>query len=358
MKRTPGITAIAVEFPQKVRTNAYWVENHPDLIEKVATKKFWATSEGDSIWEQEYAKAGGNPFFGLNERRVLTEKDSIVSLACTAARKAAKAADLEINDIDMIIVASMFSENVDLGDSSPISRELDYHNFCWSLNSTCAGGLAALEIACGMIAAHRSQNIMVITTCSYSQFFDTSEIPSIGVGDGTAAFVVSELDQEDFLLHAKKTNSFRALGAFYNAMKYSPEKGVIRTIDYTRDAGRRFGILTPQFFRDTCVQLLIESEYSIEDIDFFVSYNATGWYSNYCVRELNLPPEKTIDILPRYGNISCVSTIAALYHAQEENKIKPGDLILLFNHGFSSNNIAMILKWGDVKLGKWNLEKS
>jgi len=66
---------------------------------------------------------------------------------------------------------------------------------------------------------------------------------------------------------------------------------------------------------------------------------------------LGIDPQRTIDIFPQYGNISAASTIVSLYHAVQLGKIRPNDLVLVYNHGFVASAAAAVMRWGDVALG-------
>lgn len=352
MRNNAGITAIAVHFPDQIRTNDYWLENYPELFssEKKKHAELFADGEkkeGLSNWEVEVAKFRNDPFGGASERRVLDPSDSVVELAVQTIRKLLTASEKSLDEIEMIIVTSMFPEHVDEGDAAYIAGDLDYHGICWNLNSMCASPMLALKLAAGLIESGQHEKIMVVSTCSYSRFFHESKSTSFFVGDGFGAFLIEPVEEPLGVLYTGFTGTGESRGLFFNAIDTDAQRRVM----YTPGSSQMIAQLTQKYLTDLITKFLEESSVSLSEIDFFVSFNATAWYSGFFCKELGIPKGKTIDIFPKYGNISGVSVIAALHEACKENKIKAGDLVLIYNHGFTSNSGLILMRWGEVALG-------
>jgi len=352
MKNPIGIAGIAIEFPEQVRTNDFWRENYPELVESRSALNPFSSAEGTenlSNWEAAVQKYKRDPFAGGKERRILKPEESVIDLACNAVRKLLHVSQKTLDDIEMIIVSSMFPEHIDEGDSAYIAGALGYQGMCWSLNSMCASSLMALEIAHGLVESGKYDNIIVVATCTYSRFFDVSTSSSFIGGDGTGAYLVKKLKEQQGVLHSKFLNTAESRRLFYNEIDLSMEAK--RGIKFTKGVTDQVTQMTQRFLTDLTSDFFVESPHSIKEIDFFICFNATAWYSDFFCAELGIPAHKTIDVYPRYGNISAVSMVAALYHAAEEKKIKENDLVLVYNHGFTSNSGMILMRWGDVAVG-------
>jgi len=360
-----GIEALAIEFPPLVINSELnkpeyaesGIEKSTDFfIQEFSGKKNTnSPREAHSIsdrWNELAQKYKNDPFLGVKQKHVLKDNESILPYACKAAHKALKAAGLTINDIDVLIVASMFPDHFDEGDSAYISQELGFDGLAWNLGAMCASPFVALLLAQDIISANPHKKIMFISAVSYSKFSEKTSRLSMMTGDGAAVFIAGQQKEGQGVLASRTINSRETCGVFFNSMEYDEKSGkIVRRINPSKGAGERVAYLFPKLFKETCLDFIKDYGISSESLDFFISYNATGWYSEYCLDQLGLPPSKTLDIYPNHGNISASSCLTTLYKAQKRGLIKENDLILIYNHGFTSNCVAMLMRWGDVALG-------
>ncbi|HLO52360.1 MAG TPA: 3-oxoacyl-[acyl-carrier-protein] synthase III C-terminal domain-containing protein [Kamptonema sp.] len=358
MKEPVGIRSIAVSFPSEVRTNDYWRENYPELVEKAEQKslaKAFTTIESDDeglqIWSEEMKPYLSDPFRGTVERRVLGPGESSLTLENDAACKALKAAKLSVDEVDLMLVSSMFPEHIEQGNAAFLAATLGFRGAAWNIDSMCASPLIALQTACALIRSGEYHNVLVVTSCTYSRFFDENDTLSFFAGDGAGAFVVSALKSGQGIQGVKIVNTSDTCGIFSNEIATDKQGNNRMLIRANKNAGQKIPDLTLKYINECCQGALAAASATIETIDFFVCYAATAWYSSLCTRVLNIDPKRTIDLYPQYGNISAASIIAHLYHAAQAGKIYENDLILVYNHGFVGSAAAMVVRWGDVALG-------
>lgn len=351
-----GIKAIAVSFPSVIRTNDYFREKYPQLVataEKNSLAKAFISAESSNptdTWTQEINPHLLDPFKGAVERRILGRGESSVSMEYDAVCKVLKASNMSLDDIDLILVSSMFPAHTEEGDAAYLAKKLKYNGPAWNVNSMCASAMISLHTAWSFIQSGAYDNILVVTSCTYSRFFDEQDTLSFFIGDGAAACVVSCLEQGQGILSTKIVNTHPACGAFFNQLSRSENGEPRLLIKTSADAGKLLPGLFKKYFRECCSGALEQAGVTIDEIDFFVSFNGTAWYGSFCTRELGIDPAKTIDIYPQYANISTAFTLVSLHHAAQLNKIRPNDLVLVYNHGFVASSVAMVIRWGDVVL--------
>jgi 3-oxoacyl-[acyl-carrier-protein] synthase-3 len=87
------------------------------------------------------------------------------------------------------------------------------------------------------------------------------------------------------------------------------------------------------------------------DLDFVVVPTPNAWYPEFASRVLGVDPAKTINMHAAYANTGPVLMPSNLFHAAHEKKIKRGDLVLLYAVGSVSSAGALVVRWGDPKLG-------
>ncbi|MFB2921271.1 3-oxoacyl-ACP synthase III family protein [Aerosakkonema funiforme] len=358
MKESVGIRSISVSFPSDVRTNDYWREKYPELVEKAEQKSFArafipveSSDKALQIWTEEMTPYLSDPFRGTVERRVLGPSESSLTLEYDAACKALEAVNLSSNEVDLMIVTSMFPEHIEQGNAAFLAGKLGLRGAAWNINSMCASPLVALQNACALIRSGEYANVLVVTSCTHCKNFDETDTLSFLGGEGACAFVVSPLKPNQGILSTKVVNTSETCGVFFNELAKDANGNPRMFIRAGKDSGKKIPHLTLKYLHECCQGALAAANVSIDQIDFFVCYTATAWYANFCARELGIDPERTIDLYPQYGVISVVSVFANLYHAALAGKIRENDLVLVYNHGFVASSAAMVMRWGNVALG-------
>ncbi|GGA09376.1 3-oxoacyl-ACP synthase III family protein [Okeania sp. KiyG1] len=356
MNQSVGIRALAVNFPEYVLTNDHWKKNYPDLLLKLEQKNqtlqlFDNESQQNDNWVQAVKPYREDIFRGTLERRVLTGDETTMTLECGAIEKVLQAAKLEINEVDLLISCAMFPERLVIGNATLIARELGFRGTAWNMNASCGGALLALDHAVYAIQSQKIDRILVSVSCDYSRHIEHTNPFSFTLGDGAAAFIVEKVQTGEGLLHSYSTNTHESCDVVYPKLSVD-EKGEIKLlIAINKETVKYVTSLLIKYFQECSTKVLSQSGIKLEDIDFFVLYPPTAGYIDFCASELNIPKHKTIDIFPQYGNISVTSVMAALYHTAEQKKIKKGDLVMTYAHGFSGAAAAHLMRWGDVALG-------
>ncbi|NJK55073.1 MAG: 3-oxoacyl-ACP synthase [Pleurocapsa sp. SU_5_0] len=353
-----GIKAIAVTFPDTIRTNDYYRQHNPEMIaqaeQKTLARAFSvaASNEDDSkpdIWTEEMMPYISDPFRGTVERRVVAPEDSALELEYRTAIDVLTAAQLTPEDVDLMLVTSLFPDHILPGDASFLAGKLGLKGAAWNVESTCTSGLVSLQTACSLVQTGQYRNVLIIVSTTYSRFTDPNDTLAFLSGDGIGAFLVTSLEAEQGVLGTKIINTAETCGAFYQ--EFTPKAPNQMFIRARKDTGKMFVDTTVKFLRNCCEGAAAEAGVSLKDIDFFVFNTPTAWYSRVCTRTLGVDPERTLNLNPVYGNIGPTFPFANLYHAAQLEKIKENDLVLVYTMGSSSNGGAAIMRWGKVALG-------
>ncbi len=356
MNQAVGIRAIAVNFPESVRTNDYWKKNYPGLLAELDRKNqnlrlFDNDAQENSNWVQAVKPYREDIFRGALERRVLGENQTSISIECGAIEKVLQARKLAASDVDLLISCAMFPEELVIGNATSIAKNLGFRGVAWNLNATCGGALLALENAVALIRDKRFKRVLVSLSCNYSKHVEYTNSFSFTLGDGAAAFIVEKLEEGQGLLHSYSTNTYDTCGVIYPRFTVDKMGTPKVLVTVNKETVKDVTSLLIKYFQQCCQKVLSESGMKVGDIDYFIFYSPTAGYVDFCALELNIPKNKIIDIFPQYANISVVSAIAALYHAAALKKIRKDDLVMIYSHGFSGSSVASIIRWGDVALG-------
>lgn len=352
-----AIQSLAIEMPHQIRTNDYWRVRYPDLVRSHEDKgrhKVWsrpAESPVASLFLEEMAPFLQDPFRGTLERRVLEKGQTILSIESSAARRALQAAGLKPKDIDVTLCVSFLGDHAGLGNGAFLARELELSCPAWNVESTCAGGLAALDLAACLIGAGRAQRVLVVTSCDYSRRIDETDVLSWTSGDGAAAFVVGPASGAHGILgsHFVPTTS-TCESLYFEYGELAPKEYGVR-MQCTAEAGRLLRETSEDCIRRTCELALAQAGLTVEDVAHFVFATPTAWYANFCARSLGIDPQRCTDTYPQYANIGPVCWLANLYEHARIRGIQPGDVVVLCAIGSVSSAGAIVSRFDPMALG-------
>ncbi|QRK05042.1 hypothetical protein JQX13_33200 [Archangium violaceum] len=358
MKGGVGIRALALAYPETVRTNDYFRTNHAQVLAEAQQKslsRVWSphktTESARDIFNEEMAPFLDDPFRGTVERRVLGPGESVYSLELRAAREALAAAAMSPGDVELLLCTSLLPQAVGIGDAAFLARDLGLRGTAWNFESACSGALVGLQMACSLVRSGEYRNALVVVGCSYSQ--NTAETDSLGwtCGDGAAAFLVSAVPEGSGVLGFKSLHTAETCGSLYYEMVAEADQAPRMFLKANPQAGKSLKVVSESSLRASCEGAVRAAGVSLEQIDFFVFNTPLAWYASFCAKMLGVALERTLNTFPLYANVGPVLMPTNLYHAAQAGRIKPGDLVLLYSIGSVSSAGAAVLRWGEVALG-------
>ncbi len=164
-----GIIGIGSYVPDKILTNA-------DLEKMVDTSDEWIVSRT-----------------GIKERRICPEGKAASDLGTNAAMRAVENAGINVDEIDMIICATITPDMVFPSTACIIQNKIGIENIpCFDLSAACSGFIYGLEMARNLVEMGKYKNVLVVAAECMSRVTDyTDRTTCVLLGDGAAAAVVS-----------------------------------------------------------------------------------------------------------------------------------------------------------------------
>ena len=295
---------------------------------------------------------------GIQERRWVNDKKLTTSLMGTyAAEKAIKDADIDKNEIDFIIFATLSPDYYFPGSGVLLQRNLEIKEVgALDVRNQCSGFVYALSIADQYIKSGMYKNILVVGSEIHSGALDkTSRGRSVSVifGDGAGAAVISASNDDSGILstHLHSEGKFaEELAVIKPATTFSIDK--IKNDD-NEDGSGYSPYMNGNFvfknavvrFEQVIFEALNHSNLKKEDISLLITHQANLRISQYIQKRLNLSDSQVFNNIMKYGNTTAASIPIALTEAYESNLIKKGDIIVLaaFGSGFTWG--SALIKW-------------
>lgn len=351
-----GIRSLAVKLPSIKRTNDYYREKYPDLLAQAEQKSLarlfsLAGSAPSNEFDLEMLSYLSDPFRGTVERWVLGPGESSLMLEERAARDALDAAKLSPEEVDLMLVASIWPEQIGFGDAAFLARQLGLQSAAWNLDATCGSTPVALQTACALVRAGEYRNVLVVISCTYSRFVDEDDTASWFLGDAAGAFVVGLLESNQGVLSTKTVHTSAMCNLVSLKLTNDAQGKPQIRIQLGNDANKIIRKTTAGFLLTCCKDAVAAAGLTLDQIDFFLFNTPTAWFAHFCTRVLGIDPERTLNLYPQYANIGPVLTVANLYHAAQLGKIRENDLVLIYGYGAAGVASANVVRWGNVTLG-------
>lgn len=349
------LRSVALSFPTIRRTNNYWLQEHPDLVdnaEQEALARLWKASEArnDSAFGRTMAPYARDPFRGAVERRWRAPGETALRMEADAARKALRAAGCTAEDLDQVIVTSLRGDRFLVGNAALLAAELGITCPCFNYESACAGGVLGMQLADTFIRAGQARRVLVVISASNSQNVDIDDTTCWFLGDGAAAMVFEASDQgvvAGFSVPSTMTNDM-----FVMHLTRRGEKPVLRTRP-SPEAARMAKEAGEHYLHAAVHGALERAGLSVSDIDHWCLHAPSAWYPDFCAESLGIPAGRYNNEYHRYANTGAASVPSTLYHALHSGQLAPGALAGLFAIGSTSSAAALVLRVGDVALGPY-----
>ena len=271
---------------------------------------------------------------GIKKRHIIAENQYTSDLALEASKIAIKDANLNPNDIDLIVVATTTPDKIFPSTACILQKKLNIKECpAFDIQAVCSGYIYALSVADNFIKTGSAKNVLIVGADAMSRITDYSDRSNaILWGDGSGAVVLSNSDEEGIL-----STHIHASGEFEELL-HVPKKekeGVLRaTIEMQGNQVFKMAVNTLDMIVD---ETLNANKLAKEDIDWVVPHQANIRILEATAKKLNMSMDKVITTIEEQGNTSAASIPLALDFGIKEKKIKPGHLILMeaFGGGFT-----------------------
>ncbi|WP_273327348.1 beta-ketoacyl-ACP synthase III [Vallitalea guaymasensis] len=281
---------------------------------------------------------------GIKNRRITTGEGT-TDLAVNAAKKAVESSKINPSEIDLILVATISADNFTPSTACEVQKEIEADNaMCFDINAACSGFIFALNTATAYIKAGLAKNALVIGVEVLSRLTDWEDRRTcVLFGDGSGAVVISESEEEgiiDFECKSLgKLSEYLVCGGSDLKNPYVNKE----THKYIKMNGQEVFKFACSYVPKGIKNVIEESPYNIEDIDYFVLHQANERIINSIAKRLKIDQEKIYKNISSYGNTSSASVPIALDEMFKKNILKKGNRIIIAGFGGGlTYGVAMI----------------
>lgn len=277
---------------------------------------------------------------GIERRHFAAEGEMTSDLAIHAAKAALADAGMAAEEIDAIVVATSTPDTTFPSVATIVQGALGTSGFALDVQAVCAGFVFAMSTANAFIQSGQATKVLVIGAETFSRIMNWEDRTTcVLFGDGAGA-VILEAGTGDAGILATDLNS----DGRYRDILY---------VDGGVSSTQTSGVLVMQgkeVFRHAVEKLAETAEAALEkagltskDVDWIVPHQANSRIITRTAQKMDVPMEQVIMTVQDHGNTSAASIPLALSVANEANKFKPGDVLVM-------EAIGGGLAWGAVVL--------
>ena len=293
---------------------------------------------------------------GIQQRHYSEGRVGAGDMGAIAAREALDRAGLRAEDVDCVIFATL-SPDVDMPSTACVLQShLGIGGVpAFDVRNQCSGFLYSLATANAFIKSGRFERVLVVGGEVHSTGIDiTTRGRDVAVifGDGAAAVVVeptADLSKGILTTHLHAEGKFaEKLWLECAASRERPrltEEMVEAARVFPRMEGRYVFKHAVQRFTEVINEALTAAGYTANDLDLLIPHQANLRISQMVALGFDLPEEKVVNNIQRYGNTTAASIGLALYEAIETGRLHAGDLLCLAAFGAGFTWAAALIRW-------------
>src|SRR5439155_8057971 len=250
---------------------------------------------------------------GIRERRIAAPDQASSDLALVAAQRALESAGLSPKDVDQIVLATTTPDRFLPSCACTVQAKLGAVNAAaYDVFAACTGFVYGLGIARGIIGTGQADTVLVVGVETLSRIVDyTDRNTCVLFGDGAGAAVVRPCDPDVGVLSVSM-HSDGALGeVLVIPAGGSARPASVETVQAREHAiqmqGKKLFPFAVRSMEDSLRESLAEAGLGASDLDLVVPHQANLRIIDAVRERLDLPQEKMLINIERYGNTSSAS---------------------------------------------------
>ncbi len=277
---------------------------------------------------------------GIKVRHITTDNESTATLAIEAAKIALAEANLDAEELEIIIVATITPEMVFPSTASFVQRALGAKKaWVFDLAAACSGFVYGLSIVQQFMESGRYKNALVIGAETLSKIVDwTDRTSCILFGDGAGAFVLERSrDGRKGIIYSTMHSDGDRWEAL-NCQAYGSRHPSSRELEdprkiYMQIKGREVYQQAIRRIVETINSSLKACDLTIDDIGMLISHQMNARIIESVSKRLEMPDEKVFININEYGNTSAASVPIAFDECVRTGRIKRSDIVILVVFG-------------------------
>jgi len=325
-----GLLGVGAYLPSRIMPNEEWTQY-------VDTSPEWIVSRT-----------------GIERRRVAAADETTVDLAVAAARCTLERASVTAAALGEIIVATDTPEVTSPDTAAFVQHRLGAREIpAWDMaGSGCAGFVQALDVARARVLISRDPVLVIGVELLTRRISWSDRNTAVLFGDGAGAAIVGRGARAARIVAATSGTDGSQTGIL--GIEVGGSRRPFTLEEAQRDGQKAVTMNGRQVFREAvrrmsaaAREVLQQAGVNVDDVALVVPHQANIRIIQAVAESLGVPWDRIVCEVQDYGNIGSSSIPVALFHAENQQRIRPRDLVLLTAFGAGFHWAAMLLEYAD-----------
>jgi len=288
---------------------------------------------------------------GIRERRIASPDQPTSELALNAARKAIEAAQIQPDQIDLVIVATITPDMAFPSTACILQHKLGLGKVaCFDLEAACSGFLYSLDVADGMLASGRYKCALVIGAEKMSSILDWEDRTTcVLFGDGAGAAIIMTEGDGPNLVGFRSGADGSNPSLLHQPAGGSKQPASIASIEnrehFLKMNGKEIFKSAVRVMEKATRELLKANDLETQDVDHVIPHQANVRIVESMAQRLEIPLEKFFCNLDRHGNTSAASIPIAFDEACQRGLFRKGEIGVLVAFGAGLTWSATLIRF-------------
>lgn len=288
---------------------------------------------------------------GIRERRIVENGVTTSDLGAIASLKAIENAGISAEEIDMIITSTITPDYLFPSTSCCLQKQIGaVHASAFDISAACAGFVYALSIGQSVINSGAAKTVLVVGAECLSKITDyTDRATCILFGDGAGAVVLQNKREKHQILDTRLVSDGTYADVLITPGGGSKHPATIESVQerlhYIRFKGKEVFKLAINTITNLVIETAQKNGFAVQDIDLIIPHQSNLRIIEATMERLKLPMEKAFVNIDKYGNTSSASVPIAIDEAQQEGRLRKGDLVMLVAFGGGLTWGSCVIRW-------------
>lgn len=288
---------------------------------------------------------------GIRERRIAAEDEATSDLSIKAANNAIKMAGIKPEDIDLIIVGTVTPDMFFPSTASIVQGKIGAKNaVAFDISAACSGFIYAMSIADQFIRNGTYKTALIIGAEVLSKMIDWSDRNTCVIfGDGAGAVVLRGDNGKSGIL----STHLHTDGSMWDLL-YIPGGGsrypvshqmIDDKLIYMKMKGNETFKIAVKSLEAVILEAIEHNKIKPSDVNWIIPHQANLRIIQAVVKRLDIPIERVVLNIERYGNTSAASVPIALDEAVRDGRVKKDDVIIFEAFGAGLTWASALIRW-------------
>lgn len=288
---------------------------------------------------------------GIETRHIVEKGVATSDLAAEAVKTLLKEKELTADDIDLLIVATVTPDMFFPSTACLVQTKIDAHRMWgFDLSGACCGFVYALYTGAQFVHSGACKRVIVVGADVMSSIINYSDRATcVLFGDGAGAVLLESCNEGEGIIDFM--GEIDGAGGDYlnmpagGSLNPSSHETVEKKMHYVNQQGQQVFKYAVKKMGEYSTLILERNQIPFQDVDVFIAHQANLRIINATAERLNLPDDRVIRNIHKYGNTTAATIPLAMQDAIEDGKLKKGNIVLLAAVGAGYTVASMVLKW-------------